>query len=242
LFERAREPDGRDTDLHICLKCSVVTTTLDPRYDPEAQGAIELQAESSLEFYESRLPSGPELTKEIDAHEGILSALNSRQNGFDKRIFMELGYGRGLLLLAAARKYRRVYGIELQHKPFQLLAERVGGVPSNVHLVSEPDEIDERVDVLTMWHTLEHLTHPLRVLRPFVERLLHGGLVFAQVPLFRPQYMCMTHYWFHNGRSIRVLAQTLGLRPLDVMFDTQNGFLTLIAAKVPSPFSAATAA
>lgn len=230
-YETARDPDDRDTELLACVSCTVVTPLFDPRFASQARAPESVQASDALDFYTQRPALAFELEREISDHQGILSFLDAHLPDAAGSTLLELGYGRGLLMLAAARRFGRVMGMELQHRPFQALSARIGGIPANVTLVDAAALPPQPFDVLVSWHSLEHLVDPRGVLRRLSVAFKPGGLFYGQVPLFRPQYLCRTHYWFHNARSMRRLLASLGLEPVSITFDTRNGFMTFLGRK-----------
>jgi Methyltransferase domain len=234
LFERALSPDGSETELRICSVCSVVTTVFDKAYSTaDTQAVAAQQASSSAEFYDSQIPKDLDSVRdEIQKHAGIIDFLDPLIGSTENKVFAELGYGRGLLLLAAAAKYRQAIGFEVQHDSLRSLVKALfGALPDNISLFDSIEQTNAKLDVLVLWHTLEHLINPHKVLTPYISRLKEGGLLYFQVPLFRPAYLCATHYWFFNARAVETFLDMLRLEPVNVSFDTGNAFLTVVGRK-----------
>jgi 2-polyprenyl-3-methyl-5-hydroxy-6-metoxy-1,4-benzoquinol methylase len=67
---------------------------------------------------------------------------------------------------------------------------------------------DEEFDLITMFHVLEHLEHPVRDLRKLSERLKPDGYFVIEVPNILYRNMSFSHKW-HPGHLFSYTAETL---------------------------------
>jgi len=93
---------------------------------------------------------------------------------------LDAGCGSGIFLSVAHRAGFRVLGVE-QSEETRTIIDRQFGLPVLTGGIETLDETT-RFDVITMFHVLEHLANPLRVLRQLNSRLSEEGLLIVEVP------------------------------------------------------------
>jgi 2-polyprenyl-3-methyl-5-hydroxy-6-metoxy-1,4-benzoquinol methylase len=87
--------------------------------------------------------------------------------------------------------------------------------------------MDERFDVIALWHSLEHLPNPWLVLQKAAERLAPGGILLIAVPniesydfsALRAAWMHLDaprHFFFFTARSLEKLCSANGLETLEL--------------------------
>ncbi|MFM8609265.1 MAG: class I SAM-dependent methyltransferase [Burkholderiaceae bacterium] len=95
------------------------------------------------------------------------------------------------------------------------------------------------LDLVTMFHVLEHLVDPLPTLRQIADRLSPGGVLYIEVPnATRP---CSPHYMFFRahvlyftGLSLRQTLQAAGLQVLAHSADDADN-LSIVARRADAP-------
>jgi ubiquinone/menaquinone biosynthesis C-methylase UbiE len=128
------------------------------------------------------------------------------------RSILELGSGLGILVHDCARRYThaRVFGIE--YSPDQLSrvpsADRVHFTRADAHKLPF---VSNTFDVTYCRYVLEHVAHPVDVLREMRRVLKPGGKALAQennilVSVFDPDCPAYDHVW----KQFAVLQQQLG--------------------------------
>lgn len=133
-------------------------------------------------------------------------------------VALEIGCGDGSMLRMLRDRGWRVVGVEREGA---LDAARGGGVPVFVGDVSAVRT--GAVDLVVLFHTLEHLADPTAVLRGCAEILRPGGRVVVAVPNFESwQSRALRAAWFHldpprhlthfSERSLRRLLETADFR------------------------------
>ncbi len=97
---------------------------------------------------------------------------------------LDIGCGRGLMLNHLQREGWTCFGIEFSEESSlpakQLIGERIRVVPR----VSGLDFDTESLDVVSLWHVLEHLSEPDLVVRESKRILRRDGLLVIEVPNF----------------------------------------------------------
>jgi 2-polyprenyl-3-methyl-5-hydroxy-6-metoxy-1,4-benzoquinol methylase len=83
-----------------------------------------------------------------------------------------------------------------------------------------------RFDVITMYHVLEHIPHPVEVMRTLREILQPGGCLVVEVPNMaglrarlmgrRWNYFLEHHVNYFRDTHLRMLAKTIGCTTLEV--------------------------
>ena len=91
---------------------------------------------------------------------------------------LELGSGRGDLLLAAAAEGFTVRGVEMTAR----FVDPAAAPWVEISPVETCTSLDERYDIVVMGAILEHLYEPLPALRRIATALEPGGLLFVDVP------------------------------------------------------------
>jgi SAM-dependent methyltransferase len=88
-------------------------------------------------------------------------------------------------------------------------------------------------DVVTLWHTLEHTSHPLRTLKEAYALLKPGGLIMLEVPNWdSAQRRIFGVRWFHLDLPRHLLHFTL---PCLGRYLAAAGFTDVKVTSVPSP-------
>lgn len=73
-----------------------------------------------------------------------------------------------------------------------LHAEKHYGLKTLQSPAESIDAPDESFDVVTMFHTIEHLPDPMKVLREMYRVLKPNGLIFLETPNYSPHYLIQT--------------------------------------------------
>src|SRR5439155_24499367 len=80
--------------------------------------------------------------------------------------------------------------------------------------------------------TLEHLPKPTAFWRERTSLLEKDGLIFLQVPQYRPEHVVPGHYIFYTEESLTAwAAKSMGAVPIWFGYDATNGFLAMIAQR-----------
>jgi SAM-dependent methyltransferase len=132
------------------------------------------------------------------------------------RRLLDFGCGDGGFLEAASASGYYAFGVELKSEHARSKGLRV---------VEAIDEVSEMFDILTMWHSLEHVSSPLDTLKSALEHLVIGGHVIVAVPNFASlQSRVFGSRWFHldvprhlhhfTPKSLETLFDIVGVEPV----------------------------
>jgi len=163
-----REGKGVETQVVRCRDCGVFYTqpTLLPKSNPYAKES----ADEYFHLHDSR--------QKILQGEA-LAALAERVLGGTGRM-LELGCGRGELLVGAANRGWVVYGVEMTEDFAEIALTH--GVKVERRSIQECKLLDQTYDVVLLAAIFEHLYDPLETLKRVRNALRPGGLIFVDVP------------------------------------------------------------
>ena len=109
-------------------------------------------------------------------------------------------------------------GIE-PHAGYANYAQSMLGIQVNNSTLQQglSNEEDNALDLISMFHVLEHLAEPLAALRTIGNKLKSGGLLYIEVPnatrLCSPHYMFFrAHTLYFTGPTLRNLLETAGFK------------------------------
>ena len=92
-------------------------------------------------------------------------------------------------------------------------------------------DINEKYDLITFHHSLEHMPDQARVLKKAAELITKGGRILIRIPTvtstawekYRENWVNLDaprHFYLHSHTSIRMLAEQAGLKELDFWNDS----------------------
>ena len=113
------------------------------------------------------------------------------------RRVLDIGCGKGFLLEAFRHQGWTVQGVELSDHSARHAREILG---MDVYVGALPDRAmaDKRFDAAVLWHVLEHVPDPARLLGEVYDLLNLGGLFLVSVPDFGcPEARLTRSGWFH---------------------------------------------
>jgi 2-polyprenyl-3-methyl-5-hydroxy-6-metoxy-1,4-benzoquinol methylase len=109
---------------------------------------------------------------------------------------LDFGCGGGAFLELMRRRGWRVTGLDASSEAVACVREKLD-VRAFVGTLPHPELGPESFDVVTMWHSLEHVHEPLPVLRSAHRLLAPGGRLLVVVPNFdSPAYRWFGPAWF----------------------------------------------
>lgn len=147
-------------------------------------------------------------------------------------VFCDFGAGHGRAALYATRLFRKSIACDWDTRAIEALVSKEGA-PANLQIVDDIDRISEKIDVLYLWHALEHLPDPERFWATRMDRLSPGALILLQVPLCRPANVMSAHYVFYTERTLRRWASMMNATPVHIGYDDVRGFLGMVARASP---------
>lgn len=189
LFEIAKSP-GEKYLINKCNQCGMVFTYYDHDVDP-----FELYDQNDYTVRDTRTSIFFKIQKwEYDA---VISRIRQICGKVTPTV-LDFGSGKGLFLHFAKLKGCLVKGIE-SSAPRAAYAREKFGLDINTDYYSTGTVFDQKFDVLTTFHVLEHLENPSGLLAKLVKyNLKRGGLLIAEVPNFASwQSAWAGNSWLH---------------------------------------------
>ncbi|GHV21430.1 methyltransferase [Planctomycetales bacterium] len=136
---------------------------------------------------------------------------------------LDFGCGAGGFLIRARQAAHRVYGIELERRLRPHFAQ------NNLTVFHDLDELSESVDLIFLFHCLEHLKDPFAILAQMKQKLKPNGKIIVEVPnaddvlltLYRSSAFAEFTYWsahlyLYNAATLNLLAKKSGLQVIAV--------------------------
>jgi SAM-dependent methyltransferase len=154
---------------------------------------------------------------------------------------LDVGAGAGAMLGAFSSAFGdwSLFGLDLDSRKERLLKQ----IPRFKRLfLVPPEQVEERFDLVTLIHSLEHFADPLSMLQRLRDRLAPGGKLFVQVNnVDRTAFdlVVADHLCHFNPASLSGLLVRAGFQ-IDLLAETWvNKEISLLASAAPQPIAAA---
>ena len=156
-----------------------------------------------------------------DPHLRELYAINSQRLARLGRIMpagrlLDIGCGRGQFLKSAREQGYETRGIDVSERAVAYAREHFG-LRCDVRPLEEVAASDERFDLVTLWHVLEHFVNPVEALGQIRRMLRPGGLCVVEVPNLRSlKFMLSGSRWEGGNHPLyhRTFFTSPGLRQM----------------------------
>lgn len=179
---------GQRYALHECSGCGLVRTSPEPT-------AELLQDAYRRDYYGNDGSKFVGIVERWTRHAARrrADAILASHGGSKARLRVrDIGCGRGVLLEAFRSLGHQVLGVERKGSPFEGLPNVVCGDLAELNL--PPGS----VDIIVLWHVLEHLDKPRSTRQHASRRLAGAGSLFISVPNFGSrQSRLFRGAWFH---------------------------------------------
>ena len=135
---------------------------------------------------------------------------------------LDIGCGRGEVSIALSQRGFRCMGIDMKPKLIEHLQSHFPQIEWRCGTTADLVESNDRFDVVTMYHVLEHISEPRKVLSEAKTLTEPGALIVVEVPnvgglearLKRRDwhYYKVDHVGYYRVRDLQRIALDLGLR------------------------------
>lgn len=201
-------------DISICKNCQLVFTN--PQPEPQ-----ELLPRYGADYYAAWVSPRQQSRREKLWAKRVALLKRVRPQGK----LLDVGCGEGLFLHCAQRAGYEVSGVEISEFAVSYARKKYG---LHIQQGSLEDAClpENAFDLITLWHTLEHLPAPDLTLRQAYQLLKRGGYLFAAVPnvansveqkfyrLLRGHYFPLytaeakePHLWHFSGATLKLLLE-----------------------------------
>ena len=183
---------GKKFDIYFCNRCFVGKTNLDKNFD--------------FTPYYPKNYYGKDGKKFNFLIELIVLFFRYLRSLFCYRLFnkkdiklLDVGCGRGQFIYLMKKKGWFVYGTETSSTSAIAAKKRVGDDAILINKdLNELENIDISFDIISLWHVLEHLNEPKKVVNLIDKKLVHKGYVVVEVPNFNSfQHLINKNNWIH---------------------------------------------
>ncbi|HEX2160329.1 MAG TPA: class I SAM-dependent methyltransferase [Thermoleophilaceae bacterium] len=156
-----------------CERCGFV-------FRPDlSETARAIYEDSAYEGTHGEIYTSPEYMRARDSDAAVrLRFLRGHAQGGD---LLDVGASAGNFTAAAARAGFRARGVE-PTPGFARVARELLGTDVATGTIEDLDLPERSLDVVTMWHVLEHIPHPTRELRRIRAALRPSGVLAIEVP------------------------------------------------------------
>jgi 2-polyprenyl-3-methyl-5-hydroxy-6-metoxy-1,4-benzoquinol methylase len=146
-------------------------------------------------------------------------------NGKKKGRLLDVGFGNGIFMLRASRAGWDVVGVDSDRKTIE--SARSSGLDVRLGGVESLNPTIEKFDVITLSHVIEHVHHPVKVLRACNRLLKVNGYLWLETPnvgsighrLFGDSWRGLEpprHLFLFNLRSIYMTLQSAGFNKFEL--------------------------
>jgi len=224
LEHRYNHSTGKLSAIYICKKCCSIIC------DCILHSSASAQVEASVEYY-NNLIDKEDIENKIFECKKLMLSLQHYIKNINGKTFLDYGCGAGLMAIAAAELgFPHVYGVDWNIETCKKTLEKYPSA-TNIEFYTDVKSISSKVDVVLLWHVLEHISRPYSFLKELGEHLKKGSKIFIQIPQYDSRHIVNTHYYFFNEPSIYYLFNRLDLNIIDIMYDSELAFMTIILEK-----------
>lgn len=226
--------DGKLVGMWTCKNCNAFT----PDYQSDLiENLTEHQATYHAKYWEACTRG--ELEQVVSDLRGMVKYYADFLGppGTDSTV-LEIGAGRGCLIEALRREGYNPEGCE----PSRELAARAWSsfeIPENVLHNESADaflvrlhERHQLYSTVFAWHVIEHVKHPLRLLRSLSRILTRDGTILLQAPLAVREHIFKEHLYLFSPALPFKLAGLCDLKIVDYWISEREGFITFALARL----------
>jgi 2-polyprenyl-3-methyl-5-hydroxy-6-metoxy-1,4-benzoquinol methylase len=236
-----RFASGYDYELETCrnewtfVRCSSCGHVwLNPRPAVSALGVIYPPRYYAYD-YEARVNAAARWGKAILDRRKLNAVIRRMPNM--PRSFLDIGCGSGRYLRAMSARgleRRAVHGLELN--PSVVAALSSAGYAVECARVEDATLPSSSIDLVTMFHVLEHVDAPDRVMSRIAEWLTPGGMLAIETPnldsldqrlfaeTFWGGYHIPRHWHLFTEATLARLTRAAGLEPVAMLYQTGHSF------------------
>lgn len=139
---------------------------------------------------------------------------------------LDIGCGNGTFISSVADLFKEYYASEFNNFAFEKALKKVKNIKN---VGDDLSHLTGIVDVVTMWHVLEHIPDPRKFLGKVIKHFDANSRLIIEVPnsdsinfkVFKKNYKWISlpeHIFFYNRKSLKYLLEGLGLEIVDISY------------------------
>lgn len=199
--------DNPNLEVFQCVKCGLIFLSSFEHIDDS--------------FYENSLMHGGAINVkdwEIETSWDDERRFNYLRKALENKDVLDFGCGNGGFMMRARNCAALVEGVEVERRLEAHFRKKKLKVYKNL------DEINNKYDIITAFHVIEHIKDPVNLLRKLATLLKENGLIIVEVPngddalitLYRCKAFAEFTYWschlfLFNDLTIKMLVEKAGL-------------------------------
>ncbi len=229
----SRDRDGRPLRTTICRRCGLVWSNPRPSEDEVRR---YYSREYRLDYKGHRTPS---LRHTARSGRGALNrykVLAPFLKAGDR--VLDAGAGGGEVVYVLRRRGFDASGLEPDEHYAQYARAQLG-VPVDTGFVQDIAFPEHTFNVITMFHALEHVEDPTRILRTLRTWLVESGLLLVEVPNVEARCVSpahrfhFAHFYNFNRDTLEAFGRKTGFVPLKTDYSPDGGNLVSVFRRVP---------
>ena len=237
----SRNIETQQLSVVICLDCGLLYNY--PRFEAiEISELYESYWKKRIEprdLLEGGLPNAEFRWKTIEREIGESSLIGAN--------LLEIGSAGGAFLQVAKNSGLNVTGVEIDKSCSQFIQKEIGCnvMDMTIEEILSGHFITEQFHIISLFHVLEHILHPVEILSRLRGLLRENGRIVLEVPntdqpamgnLEKFFFKEPTHVFYFTGHTIKALLQHAGYKDIVVCsgasnYNGTNGSLLAIAVK-----------
>lgn len=142
---------------------------------------------------------------------------------------LDFGAGPGYMAICAAEEgASEIYALDLNVKYIENTLRNYPNSPK-IHIIKRLEEIKAKMDIVFLWHILEHVEDPCSLLENIKLYCSENAIFFIQTPQYDDNYIERVHIYLFNSHSLKILLERAGFNVIHIEYDHTNKFITTIA-------------
>src|SRR6185436_3577595 len=156
---------------------------------------------------------------------------------------LDAGAGGGEVVYVLRRKGFDARGLEPDEQYARYAREQLS-VPVDTGFVQDVAFPEGSFDVITMYHALEHVEDPSRILQTIGTWLTENGLLLVEVPNVEASCVApnnrfhFAHFYNFNRETLEALGRKAGFTPVETAMSPDGGNLISVFRRMPAASAA----
>lgn len=230
LLLNTEDSSGERVSIHHCTICCALV----PQYQRDACDVIEGQAKYHAEHWAS--DEAEEVLRQSIEMRSVVDFYGERLARFESSVpILDLGGGRGLLTKALLDRGFNALGCDAS-EPLVRCAQDVLAIPPERYtnediasfVTARSEALIGKVGAIFLWHVIEHLEQPLKILTQMRTLLRDDGIIIAQGPLLHREYIFEQHRFLHSESNVGWIADQIGMKVLFLESFSRERFVSFV--------------